>query len=282
MKLTDFETMRAQELLIMRASQGLTAAEADELAALGVADNESFDTAGVMIELATKHDDELPTDLADKIFAAAVAKSPTYNASATAPAVPAVAAVLTAPVLQAVTANDLAARAARSPRKTLPTRTAWLVGGWATAAAAAGIAVWAFASGPNRAAGQASAQANQAAVAPNNPDAQTIPMATNTPGAAGVAGSVRWNGKAQQGVLELRGLPANEAGNQRYQLWIFDRQRDDKFPVDAGLFDASSGNTVVPFSPRVKVSDARQFMVTLEAAAGAVVSDRSHVIVVSE
>ena len=95
--------------------------------------------------------------------------------------------------------------------------------------------------------------------------------------AAEVQGEVVWDGSRQEGYLTLSGLPENEHGRQ-YQLWIFDAERDERYPVDGGVFDAPAGQPMltVPIRPALRVHQPVAFAVTLEPAGGVVVSDRSH------
>jgi hypothetical protein len=48
---------------------------------------------------------------------------------------------------------------------------------------------------------------------------------------------------SRPGVMRLRGLLANDPAVAQYQLWIFDAERDDRFPVDGGVFDVPPGPT---------------------------------------
>lgn len=94
--------------------------------------------------------------------------------------------------------------------------------------------------------------------------------------AARVGGEVVWDPVHQVGYLTLEGLePTTDTGRQ-YQLWIFDGTRDDRYPVDGGVFDVPQGSHVVtvPIRPALRVSQAVAFAVTLEPAGGVVVSDR--------
>jgi hypothetical protein len=95
--------------------------------------------------------------------------------------------------------------------------------------------------------------------------------------AAEVQGEVVWDGARQEGYLTLSGLPANEHARQ-YQLWIFDAERDERYPVDGGVFDVPPGQPTltVPIRPALRVHQPVAFAVTLEPAGGVVVSDRSH------
>jgi len=93
---------------------------------------------------------------------------------------------------------------------------------------------------------------------------------------ADVAGEVVWDGKAQQGYVTLSGLEPNAHANQQYQLWIFDAARDDRYPVNGGVFDVPAGaaHVTVPVRPTLFVARPVAFAVTLEQAGGVVVSDR--------
>ena len=94
--------------------------------------------------------------------------------------------------------------------------------------------------------------------------------------AANVRGEVVWDPLHQVGYLTLEGLEPNVETGRQYQLWIFDGTRDDRYPVDGGVFDVPHGNktVTVPIRPALRVSQAVAFAVTLEPAGGVVVSDR--------
>lgn len=96
--------------------------------------------------------------------------------------------------------------------------------------------------------------------------------------AADVRGEVVWDGERQEGYLTLSGLESNAPAGRQYQLWIFDAARDDRYPVDGGVFDVPVHNqsTTVPIRPALRVSQPVAFAVTLEPVGGVVVSDRSH------
>ncbi len=110
-----------------------------------------------------------------------------------------------------------------------------------------------------------------------------VPLTGNDDAAfvgVGAAGEALWDGKSQQGVLALVGLKPNDPSNAQYQLWIFDAERDERYPVDGGVFDVPAGarpgeEVLVPFEPRVPVGRATLFAVTVERPGGVVVSDRS-------
>jgi anti-sigma-K factor RskA len=63
----------------------------------------------------------------------------------------------------------------------------------------------------------------------------------------------------------------------QYQLWIFDAERNEAYPVDGGVFDVpakSDGDVVIKIDPRIPVSRATAFAITVERPGGVVVSSR--------
>jgi hypothetical protein len=97
---------------------------------------------------------------------------------------------------------------------------------------------------------------------------------------ADVRGEVVWDAERQEGYLTLSGLEPNAPAGRQYQLWIFDAARDERYPVDGGVFDVPvhSQSTTVPIRPALHVSQPVAFAVTLEPVGGVVVSDRSHLV----
>lgn len=98
-------------------------------------------------------------------------------------------------------------------------------------------------------------------------------------------GDVVWDGGTQQGAMRFRGLPVNDPAVRQYQLWIFDSERSDAFPVDGGVFNISADNisadneeAVIIIDPKIVVHDAQAFVITVEAPGGVVVSDRTQVV----
>lgn len=256
---------RADELLVDRATVGLADAERDELAALRAEDDDSFDLAAAAIDLATVRPEPVPAALLARLHVAA--------------------------------ANHLAAPMAVSPAERPPAEVTpirrsrtWIVVSAALAAAACAV-IWAGTRPPEV---QIVKVPEVRVVAPTVPppaeqraalltqvrDAVALPWApTADPAARGVTGDVVWSPGAQRGYMRFVGLAPNGTHYQ-YQLWIFDKTRDDKFPVDGGLFDVTSaGEVVVPISARIPVRDAVLFAVTIEEPGGVVVSKREHIVV---
>jgi hypothetical protein len=93
---------------------------------------------------------------------------------------------------------------------------------------------------------------------------------------------VVWDAKTQTGYLRFQGLPANNANVEQYQLWIFDARRDERFPVDGGVFNVRGGrDEVVAFKSKLDVEVPLMFVVTVERRGGVVVSDRQRVAAVA-
>ena len=117
------------------------------------------------------------------------------------------------------------------------------------------------------------------------PDTSVIPWtATDDPAAGGAEGAVVWNGEEQAGVMRFRGLQPNDPATAQYQLWIFDAERDDRFPVDGGVFDVPAGaaETLVPIRARLPVGKAVLFAITVEPPGGVVVSSRERIALVAQ
>lgn len=99
---------------------------------------------------------------------------------------------------------------------------------------------------------------------------------------AGVSGDVVWNNEKQEGYLRLAGMPANDPARSQYQLWIVDPERDEQ-PVDGGVFDipAGTGEVIVPIRAKLGVIDPQAFAITREQPGGVVVSDGPLLVVAS-
>lgn len=96
----------------------------------------------------------------------------------------------------------------------------------------------------------------------------------------GSSGDVVWSPKRQKGFMRFSGLRQNDETRMRYQLWIFDKQRDDRYPVDGGLFDIDqkTGDIIVPIEANLKVLEPSLFAVTAEPPTGVMVSDRKRIV----
>lgn len=95
-----------------------------------------------------------------------------------------------------------------------------------------------------------------------------------------VRGDVVWSDARQEGYLQLDGLAALPP-EQQYQLWIVDVRRVGA-PVDGGVFDLGNGGPqVVPIEAKLKVAEAKAFVVTVEPRGGVVVSDQKNVVAIA-
>lgn len=90
-------------------------------------------------------------------------------------------------------------------------------------------------------------------------------------------GSVIWSPERQMGVLLAHGIAPIDKPGDTYQLWIVDTLRDQRFPVDGGIFsiDSPTGRdapVAITFRPAQPIGHAAAFAVTIERAGGVVVS----------
>jgi anti-sigma-K factor RskA len=107
---------------------------------------------------------------------------------------------------------------------------------------------------------------------------------TQDPAASGVTGDVVWDPRTQNGYLRFRGLQANNSDQQQYQLWIFDKTRDERYPVDGGVFDIPPGQSevIIPITAKLEIRDPAMFAVTIEKPGGSVVSSRDRIVVLAQ
>jgi len=98
------------------------------------------------------------------------------------------------------------------------------------------------------------------------------------------AGDIVWDPQRQRGFLRLSGFVPNDPDRAQYQLWIFDAARDERYPVDGGVFDVPPGQdeVLIAVQPTVRVSRAVAFAVTVERPGGAVVSAREKIVALAK
>jgi hypothetical protein len=176
-----------------------------------------------------------------------------------------------------------------------PARQSWLpAAGWWTAACLAGLLCWQWSGlprvvppGKDPSPAPSLAQSRGQLLA-DAPDAVTVAWkkASDDPSViagqadletAGSLGDVVWSPARQQGFMRFRGLAANDPAAAQYQLWIFDAERNEAHPVDGGVFDVPAdpkGDVVIRIDPRLPVSRATAFAITVERPGGVVVSTR--------
>ncbi|MBA3438793.1 MAG: anti-sigma factor, partial [Pyrinomonadaceae bacterium] len=74
---------------------------------------------------------------------------------------------------------------------------------------------------------------------------------------APVRGDIVWSSTMQKGYMSFEGLPINNPDESTYQLWMFDRQQDERYPVDGGIFDVKgiAGEIIVPIEAKIAVRE---------------------------
>ena len=107
--------------------------------------------------------------------------------------------------------------------------------------------------------------------------------ATGDPAGPEASGDVVWSNDRQAGVMRFRGLAVNDPSVFQYQLWIFDATRDERYPIDGGVFDVvqAGGDVLVTIDPKLAVAEPTLFAVTVEKPGGVVVSSRERIAVVA-
>ncbi len=335
----EIEAFRAQELLLLRATEGLGELQRAELLALGDEDDDSYDLAAAAVDLATLPRYELPSDVAQRLLLAAGVRPPraatqvrrdpspapfaaprqgsaatsstssvsaTSPTSSTSPASAPPSPPLQLPVLpadrpgtpfspngpRAVSSSGTTSPLVPRPSRA-PVLAAWGVAAIAVAAAAL-FSVWQLRR-PRETLIQRVEVATPAPQTPSPaearrllltsaPDAQLSPWTlTDDPSARGASGDVVWSPSRQEGYLRFVGLAANDPKLLQYQLWIFDKLRDERYPVDGGVFDAAAvgpdGELVIKIAPALRVGQPVLFAVTVEPPGGVVVSKRERIVV---
>ena len=107
--------------------------------------------------------------------------------------------------------------------------------------------------------------------------------ATEDPSANGARGDVVWNTDRQRGFMRFAGLASNDPTQAQYQLWIFDANQDERFPIDGGVFDVGpDGETIVSIDPKITVHKPTLFAVTVEKPGGVVVSSRERIVLLAQ
>jgi hypothetical protein len=275
-----FSNERRDDLLVQRATIGLSPNEQRELQELLAANGEvdeagevaagfdSLELPAAAIDLALTGDRVLqpPAWLADKVAARIAAEKSNSGE---------------APKGAAISARD-ERRGWMSPL----TSREWLSIACALAIAMVAAFVWYDGKSDGRREAPEPTAAQQLDDFLSEPPQDLVRLAwtpTEDPAAAGASGEVVWSDSEQKGFMIFRGLPVNDAALEQYQLWIFDETRDAAQPVDGGVFDiatAVSGEAsskqavVVPIHAKLPVRQATMFAITIEPPGGVVVSKR--------
>ena len=90
-----------------------------------------------------------------------------------------------------------------------------------------------------------------------------------------IKGNVIWSNNKQKGFITISGMPINDSSQNQYQIWIVDPIKYLN-PVDGGVFDITTveKDVIIPINPKLPVSNARGFAITLEQPGGVVVSSQ--------
>jgi hypothetical protein len=277
------------DLLIKQVTEGLSPEEQREL---DVLDNEiasayarDLEHAAAAISVAgTGRPEPMPAAVRLKIEAqlqAAIASAGAAPAAASAGAAPlSAAAAYGAP--EGGRKASSAVRAIGTARPARPRSTA----GWWAAAACLVLAVLGWLRSPpvlGPGAGPTPAQQRDALL--STPGSLQIQLETTAdPAAAGAKVDVVWDPRSQRGFARFVGLKPNDPSQHQYQLWIFDGERDQRYPVDGGVFNVppNADQVVVPIRAEVAVHAAKAFAVTIEQPGGVVVSGREHVVAIGK
>ncbi len=179
-----------------------------------------------------------------------------------------------------VRASRLPVASSRTPRAPSRARSILLGGGWLAAAAMLAVLAGTPRGGANAPAALGTLALRDSLLASDSSLLQLSWLATADSNAVGATGDVTWSARAQHGVMRIAGLAVNDPARWQYQLWIFDRNRDERYPVDGGVFNipGGEGEVFIPINPNIPVSDATLFAVTVEPAGGVVVSSRERIV----
>ena len=275
---------RIDELLAERATQGLGRSDAGELESLlessPRADVDGFDLAAAALNLAMIPEVEpMPASVRARVLDRARRESILRGSIVDA-----------APSRSLASVADLAEeRTRREPPASEPpaARTPWIP--WLAAAAALALAVagwWPRAEAPTgvEVAGPPPIEAVESAA-----DAVRWAWTGTEDAAVGdageVGGEVVWSRAEQRGFMRISGLAVNDPNVEQYQLWIFDKARDERYPVDGGVFDVAAdgdGEVLVPIDAKVGVDEAYLFAITVERPGGVVVSSRERIALLAQ
>src|SRR5205085_11981444 len=99
-----------------------------------------------------------------------------------------------------------------------------------------------------------------------------------------VQGDVIWSNTKQQGFMRFKGLPTMNPAVNEYQLWIFDSEQDERYPIYGGVLEINpeTGEAIVQIKATFKVSQPKLFAITIEKPGGVVVSDRGKLVLLAK
>jgi Anti-sigma-K factor rskA len=279
--MSDTDREKMLDLLLAKATTGLTAEESEQLKELEelfpeLKKGDSLELAAAQVSLLNlKTDEPMPAHLRTKILADAdkffvSKKEETPNS------------------------DDTASEEFQKTFVFEPKRSIWSWLGWLAAAAACialGVNLWMTRSQQPRI---EYVQVPQQATPMPNPVEQrrqllasvndVIQRSWTEPDPKqprNVQGDVVWSNSAQKGFIRFQNLPVNDKTKEAYQLWIFDETQ--KNPIDGGVFNADgSGEIIIPIDAKLEVKKPTMFAVTAEKPGGVVVSELGKVMAVAK
>ena len=256
--MSDRDTVRIEELLVDRALGQLGDDQEEELRALLAqhpqADSDDFEVLAAELTAALLAEDGLE-EMPARVAAAIIGRE-----------------------ASAVEGTGVVGPSAERPQRS----NTWVaVSGWIAAAAA--LVGWLLLPLPHPPEpGPTLARQRDSLIAAGARTVRIPWTATGDPAASAASGDVVWSTSLQTGFMRFVGLETNDPTVFQYQLWIFDRTRDERYPVDGGVFDVGPGGEVlVRIDPGVEVRDPTLFAITVERPGGVVVSDRERIVLVA-
>jgi hypothetical protein len=301
------QNQRLVELLVQRAVDGLNSSERAELKALLEEENYvdagrfEYTAAALLLAGDMEHSvpDEMPDSLRDRLYAqaemfeASMAPAPRQRSSSASSGQPQVISIAGRSRSSATAPSSGAQQAApakQPARKPSSSYSLQSKAGWFAAAASVLIAVagwWPRMENGDQPANEVPIatvlkQEREKLLAQQGVVQRTW-QTTQDPAASGVTGDVVWDPQSQNGYVRFRGMQANNATEQQYQLWIFDGTRDERYPVDGGVFNIPAGQSevIIPIKAKLEIRDPALFAVTIEKAGGSVVSTRDRIVVLA-
>jgi hypothetical protein len=281
------ERRRAEELLALRAVEGLAAEQDRELAGLLGAglhlDVDGFDTAAAALDQAmTIEEEPLPALLRERVLLAAREAGLLGTAGESKQG---------ADTETTTGATDVVSLESRRRPAATSTWVPWLAAAAATLAAIVGWWPRAVPTHAPEAIAEAPVEADSPAgesplaAVESSTDRLVRPWsATEDPTATAARGEVIWSTDRQDGFMRISGLAPNDPSVEQYQLWIFDRTQDERYPIDGGVFDIPAGGAeaLVPIHAKIAVEEPYLFAVTVEKPGGVVVSSRERIALLAE
>ena len=114
-------------------------------------------------------------------------------------------------------------------------------------------------------------------------DLVEYPWYSKTSDFALTKGDIVWSNESQKGFIKISGMPVNDPSKNQYQIWIIDPIKY-KQPVDGGIFNITDAgrDIIIPINPKLPISNAKGFAITIEQPGGVVVSSQELILTAPE